>query len=90
MPFEKWAIRKGDSLGSVYEAYWVARRLTMVKFYMNSYRDGFILVKESAYEKYGADHLDALFDECWKKPKAFYQLDEDGVKTVGRRAPNFG
>lgn len=45
MSFEKWAVRKGDSLGAVYEAYWVSRQLSLVKYYMSNYRDGFVLVK---------------------------------------------
>ncbi|MGX9936229.1 hypothetical protein ACVFVO_12645 [Advenella kashmirensis] len=90
MAFEKWAVRKGDALGVVYEAYRVGKQLSLVKYYMNSHRDGFVLVKESAYEKLGPERLDALFDECWNSPNDFYQIDEDGVTKVGRRAPYFG
>lgn len=91
MTFEKWAVSKGDSLGVVYEAYRVGKQLSQVKYYMSSYRDGFILVKESAFDKHGIEQLDALFEECWTaKPRDFYQIDEEGVTTVGRRAPNFG
>jgi hypothetical protein len=90
MAFEKWAVGKGDALGVVYEAYRVGKQLSLVKYYMNSHRDGFVLVKENAYEKFGPERLDALFDECWNSPKDFYQIDEDGVTKVGRRAPYFG
>jgi len=90
MDFEQWAVHKGDSLGVVYEAYRIGKRLSLVKYYMSSYRDGFVLVKEAAYEKHGPKHLDELFETCWSGPKDFYQIDENGVNKVSRRAPNFG
>lgn len=90
MPFEKWAIRRGDALGNVYEVYRISRKLRMAKFYLGDYRDGFILVNESAYEVLGVERLNKLFVQCSKKKDGFFLIDRDGVTTVGKRTPHFG
>lgn len=86
MTFLDWAKEKGRTLDNQDDEYTL--RSAWVKFYKNNQNKGAITVFVSAYEKFGAQGLDTLFNEHWDNTELnWVVITRDGGIATHRDAP---